>query len=180
MEIILPAPTPAPIKGTSAAAPSGKDLGIEVSISGAATTTSPSGVTAAATPPLATGAVGLLGGESSTITHEDQVNMKRAVNMLNRIEKTLVPEMAHNPYSERFSELCKKASRGEYLRSIEIHRATGVVLRDIDWVIVEEDIIAAFAENASSPDEKLPPNARAEINLEKKKQVQSYLIVHKS
>ena len=103
----------------------------------------------------------------------DNINMKRCISTLNRIEKHMVPEMTHNPFSERFMTYCKKAANGEYCRDFDIHVPTGVTYRDIDWCLVEADVLAALYEFSSPSEGKecvLPAKAYAEIELEVSKQ----------
>ena len=54
--------------------------------------------------------------------------------------------MSHNPYVEKLSVLCKKASSGGYFGNIDIHKPTGVTLRDVDWSLVERDVIDVYRE----------------------------------
>lgn len=91
------------------------------------------------------------------------------MNLLNRVDKLLVPEMQRNPYSDKLSFFGRKALRGEYLKKIEIYKPTGACLRDIDWDLVEADIHGEYHRHAGEAS-TLPPKAQAEIDLERSKQ----------
>ena len=112
----------------------------------------------------------------------DNINMKRCISTLNRIEKHMVPEMTHNPFSERFMTYCKKAANGEYCRDFDIHIPTGVTYRDIDWSLVEADVLDALYEFSSPSEGKecvLPAKAYAEIELEVRRQtIFSYIYIY--
>ena len=104
-----------------------------------------------------------------TILPMDPEAKKRIINMLNRIEKTLVPEMQQNPFSEKFSFYGREATRGKYFHTLDIHKPTGVTFRDVNWSLVEADINTTY-QSKMGHDAVLPPKAQAEIDLEKKKQ----------
>ena len=107
--------------------------------------------------------------ESSAAINEECVNMKRAMHLLNRIEKILVPEMQRNPFSDKFSYYCRKAFRGEYFANIEIYRPSQASMKDINWDSVEADIHSEFY-RIKGQDAIFPRKAQSEIDTEREKQ----------
>jgi hypothetical protein len=100
-----------------------------------------------------------------TKTFIDHQNSKRVTNILNRMERILIPDFQQNDLALGLADLCKTSQN--YLIDVEVCKQTQFFMKAIDWNLLESDVHRLFRKFCDS---SFPEKAQHEINLEISKQ----------